>query len=126
MQRERMKNAVEGEVEMARQRLESLRSRRVLTNPSERLQPLRERVVLRRRQAREIVRGRVKIEAQIVRTRRAQLSALDPNRVLERGYALISQTKNGAFGFESGRSARTRFDDYAARRNIKCHTKLKL
>ncbi len=93
--RERMRNAVEGEVQMARQRLDSLRSRRVLTQPQERLLPLRERVALRRHQARETVRQRVKIEAQNVRTRRAQLLALDPNRVLERGYALVSQTRNG-------------------------------
>ncbi len=93
--RERMANAVSGDVQLARHRLDSLRSRRVLTHPRERLQPLRERVLSQRRKSREIVRQRVKIEAQIVQTRRAQLSALDPKRVLERGYALVSQTQSG-------------------------------
>ncbi len=93
--RERMKNAVEGDVNMARQRLDGLRSRRVLTRPQERLQPLRARIVQQQRRARELLRQRVKIETQIMQTRRAQLSALDPHRVLERGYALVSQQKSG-------------------------------
>ena len=93
--RQRMANAAAGEVQMARHRLEGLRSRRVLTHPTERLQTLRERVQARRTQVREITRQRVKIEAQNVRTRRAQLSALDPKRVLERGYALITERDSG-------------------------------
>lgn len=93
--RQRMANAAAGEVQMARHRLESLRSRRILTHPTERLQQLRERVQARRTQVREIARQRVKIEAQNVRTRRAQLSALDPNRVLERGYALVTERDSG-------------------------------
>lgn len=93
--RQRMANAVMSDVQMARHRLEGLRSRRVLTHPTDRLQQLRERVQGRRTQVREIARQRVKIEAQNVRTRRAQLSALDPNRVLERGYALITERESG-------------------------------
>ncbi|HVF84910.1 MAG TPA: exodeoxyribonuclease VII large subunit, partial [Abditibacteriaceae bacterium] len=93
--RQRIANAVSGEVQMARHRLEGLRARRVLTHPTERLQQLRERVQARRTQVREIARQRVRIEAQNVKTRRAQLAALDPNRVLERGYALITERQSG-------------------------------
>jgi exodeoxyribonuclease VII large subunit len=39
---------------------------------------------------------RVKIEGQAVAARRAQLQALDPRRVLERGYALVGDAASGA------------------------------
>jgi exodeoxyribonuclease VII large subunit len=94
--RSRMVNAVEGDVELARARLDSLRSRRVLTHPHERLQPLREALQARRARVRDAFSRRVKIEGQAVATRRAQLQALDPLRVLERGYALVGDAASGA------------------------------
>jgi exodeoxyribonuclease VII large subunit len=94
--RSRMVNAVAGDVELARTRLDSLRSRRVLTHPHERLQPMRERVQLQRTRVRDAFSRRVKIEGQAVATRRAQLQALDPLRVLERGFALLGDAASGA------------------------------
>lgn len=93
--RERLANAVAGDVELARQKLNGLRARRVLARPQERLEPLRTYVQTRRTQARESLSRRVKIEKQFVTTRRAQLQALDPKRVLERGYALVSDANTG-------------------------------
>ena len=90
-----MANAVAGDVELARQKLNGLRARRVLARPQERLEPLRTQVQTRRTQAREALSRRVKIEKQFVTTRRAQLQALDPKRVLERGYALVSDAQSG-------------------------------
>lgn len=94
--RGRLHHAVAGDVELARARLDGLMSRRVLKHPPERLVPLRERVQTRRTRVRDAVQRRVKIERQLVASRRAQLQALDPRRVLERGYALVSDAKNGA------------------------------
>jgi exodeoxyribonuclease VII large subunit len=94
--RTRLYNAVAGDVELARTRLDSLRSRRVLTHPHERLQPVREALHDRRTRVRDAFGRRVKIERQAVMTRRAQLQALDPLRVLERGYALVGDATTGA------------------------------
>ena len=93
--RTRMANALAGDVELARQKLNGLRARRVLSRPQERLEPLRTQVQTRRTQAREALSRRVKIEKQFVTTRRAQLQALNPQRVLERGYALVSDAQSG-------------------------------
>jgi exodeoxyribonuclease VII large subunit len=57
--RSRMVNAVTGDVELARARLDSLRSRRVLTHPHERLQPVREALHLRRARMRDAFSRRV-------------------------------------------------------------------
>jgi exodeoxyribonuclease VII large subunit len=105
----RMRNAVAGDVELARQRLDALRSRRVLARPAEQLVPLRERVASYRRELREALSRRVKIEKQNVQAKRAQLSALDPRRVLERGYALVSDAQSGRLlgGIEDAVGTRT-------------------
>jgi exodeoxyribonuclease VII large subunit len=92
--RGRLVQAVSGDFENARQRLDSLRSRRVLTHPQDRIAPLRRQIEDARHRARIGVAGRVKIERQLLAARRAQLHALDPRRVLERGYALVER-ENG-------------------------------
>ena len=93
--RTRLANAIGGDVELARQKLNGLRARRVLARPQERLEPLRTSVQSSRVRASEALSRRVKIEKQIITTRRAQLHALDPQRVLERGYALVSDARSG-------------------------------
>jgi exodeoxyribonuclease VII large subunit len=57
---------------------------------------MRERVQLQRTRVRDAFSRRVKIEGQAVATRRAQLQALDPLRVLERGFALLGDAASGA------------------------------
>ncbi len=94
--RGRLHHAVAGEVVLARARLDGLTSRRVLKHPQERLVPLREGVQTRRARVRDALERRVKIERQLVASRRAQLQALDPRRVLQRGYALVSDARSGA------------------------------
>lgn len=90
--RSRMVNAVSDDIGMARYRLDSLRNRRVLTHPHERIPLLRARVDELRQRSRSSVARRVKIERQLLAARRNQLAALDPRRVLERGYALVERT----------------------------------
>jgi len=93
--RGRLHHAVAGDVELARERLNGLMTRRALTHPHERLQPMRERVARLRTQVRDAAGRRVKIERQSVAVRRTQLQALDPRRVLERSYALVSDAASG-------------------------------
>ena len=93
--RRRLYNAVAGEARLSRQRLEVVRRRRALTHPHERVAALRTRVGDLRTQVRDATRRRVKIERQSLRGLGAQLRALDPQRTLERGFAVI-QDESGA------------------------------
>jgi exodeoxyribonuclease VII large subunit len=93
--RRRLYNAVAGETRLARQRLEAARRRRVLQNPGEKLKDARTQVARLRARVRDAARRRVKIEGQSLSALRAQLRALDPQRTLERGFALV-RDENGA------------------------------
>ncbi|HEX8465224.1 MAG TPA: exodeoxyribonuclease VII large subunit [Abditibacterium sp.] len=88
-------NAV-GEVRLARQKLEWLKHSRPLSHPEDTLNEARQRVALLRNRAAESLKCRVKIERQGLESARAQLRALDPREVLERGYALLSDAQTGA------------------------------
>ena len=88
-------NAV-GEVRLARQKLEWLKQSRPLSHPEDTLNEARQRVALLRNRAAESLKCRVKIERQGLESARAQLRALDPREVLERGYALLSDAQTGA------------------------------
>ncbi len=91
----RMAGGIEGEVRLARQKLDFLKRSRAFSLPSERLQSERERVEALKMRAQEASKARVKIEAQRLDGLRAQLCALDPKRVLERGYAMLSDAQTG-------------------------------
>ncbi len=91
----RMGGAIEGEVRLARQKLEFLKRSRAFSQPSERVRQERERVAALKNRAGEASKARVKIEGQRLEGLRAQLRALDPMRVLERGYALLSDSQTG-------------------------------
>jgi exodeoxyribonuclease VII large subunit len=91
----RLYNAVAGDVKLARQTLDSLRKQRVLTRPGARLEAARTQVRQLRTQVRDAIERRVKIERQALDARRAQLRALDPQRVLERGYSLADNAATG-------------------------------
>jgi exodeoxyribonuclease VII large subunit len=91
----RLHHSVAGEVRMARQKLEWLRSRHVVTHPSKQLEAKHARVALLRTRVRDAMLRRVKIEKQCLKAHRSQLHALDPQRVLERGYAIVSRA-NGS------------------------------
>lgn len=91
----RLYNAAAGEVRLARQRFESLRRSRALGDPRERLAQSREEVAQLRRRALSAFARHVKIERQNVAARRAHLRALDPRRVLERGYAWLRDKATG-------------------------------
>ncbi|HEX8551367.1 MAG TPA: exodeoxyribonuclease VII large subunit [Abditibacteriaceae bacterium] len=93
--RARLVGAAEGDVEAARARLSNTLSRRVWTHPAERLSLLRERVATARRRGESAAAARVKIERRLLQARKSQLSALDPKRVLARGYVLV-ETSDGA------------------------------
>jgi exodeoxyribonuclease VII large subunit len=87
----RMHHSVAGEMRLARQKLEWLRSRHVLTHPSRQLEAMHTKVAALRTRVRDAMLRRVKIEKQCLSARKMQLHALDPQRVLERGYAIISR-----------------------------------
>jgi exodeoxyribonuclease VII large subunit len=87
----RLHHGVAGEVRLARQKLDWLQSRHVLTHPSRRLETMHTQVAQLRTRIRDAMTRRVKIEKQCLAARKSQLHALDPQRVLERGYAIISR-----------------------------------
>ncbi|MBW3635491.1 MAG: exodeoxyribonuclease VII large subunit, partial [Armatimonadetes bacterium] len=92
----RMAQNAAGEIRLARQKLEWLKNSRALSQPLEITSEARNRVALLRNRAGEASRCRVKIERQKVEGARAQLRALDPRGVLERGYALLSDAQTGS------------------------------
>jgi exodeoxyribonuclease VII large subunit len=87
----RLHHSVAGEIRLARQKLEWLRSRHVLTHPARQLEAMHTRVATLRTRVRDAMMRRVKIEQQCLAARKMQLHALDPQRVLERGYAIVSR-----------------------------------
>ena len=85
-----------GDIRLARQKLEWAKRSRALANPAEPLGKLRERVADLRQRAGDAAHCSVKIERARLDGARAQLRALDPRRVLERGYAFLSDAQTGA------------------------------
>jgi exodeoxyribonuclease VII large subunit len=85
-----------GEFRLARQRLEFLKRAKSLSNPTSILTESREKITDLRNRLEEAVSYDVKIRRQVLEGLCAQLHALDPNRVLERGYAMLSDAKTGA------------------------------
>lgn len=90
--RQRLHRSVLSPLGALRQRLEWNRSRPGLRHPRERLREEGAKVERARARIRAAAESRVRIERQILASRRAQLHALDPQRVLERGYALVEQS----------------------------------
>lgn len=87
----RLHHSVAGEVQLARQKLDWLRSRHVLTHPQRKIEDAHARLQQARTRVQAALGQRVKIERQNLIAHRAQLHALDPQRVLERGYALLAR-----------------------------------
>jgi exodeoxyribonuclease VII large subunit len=92
----RMAQNAAGEVRLARQKLEFLKRSRGLSQPQEKIDLAHQRVADLRNRAAEALKCRVKIERQSLEGARAQLRALDPRAVLDRGYALLSDAQSGA------------------------------
>lgn len=91
-----MAQSAAGEIRLARQKIEWLRRSRGLSQPKVRIVEARKEVAELRERVGEALKCRVKIERQELEGRRAQLRALDPRGVLERGYALLSDAQSGA------------------------------
>lgn len=85
-----------GELRAARGRVDLLEQKLAFASPAKRLELERERVTSLGKRAAEAGKARVKIEAQRLAGLSAQLRALDPKRVLERGYAMLSDAQSGA------------------------------
>ena len=92
----RAAQAASGDIRLARQQLEFLKRSRVLSQPTTQIETLRERVADLRERAAEAAGCHVKIERARLDGARAQLRALDPRRVLERGYAFLTDDQTGA------------------------------
>ncbi len=84
------------EVQQARHRVDFLGQKLAFASPAKRLELERERLQALRKRAEEASKARVKIETQRLAGLSAQLRALDPCRVLERGYAMLSDAQSGA------------------------------
>ena len=93
--RKRLRSSVATRVLLARAQLHHLQKNRVLTHPHERLTKERERLSTLRHRLREAPACNIQIEKQKLENRRFQLRALDPQRVLERGYAILQDEAGG-------------------------------
>jgi exodeoxyribonuclease VII large subunit len=102
--RRRLKSSVEAGVLLARARLENLRNNRVLTHPHERLKSERETLARLNQRLKSAPECAIEIERQKLAALKLQLRALDPARVLERGYAILAD-ENGKV-FSSAKNAR--------------------
>lgn len=85
-----------GDIRLARQKLDYLKRSRPLANPGGQIAVLRDGVAALQGRAAEAASCHVKIERARLDGARAQLRALDPRRVLERGYAFLTGEKTGA------------------------------
>ena len=92
--RKRLRASVHTRVLLARAELHHLQNNRVLTHPQERLKREREIIFALKRRLREAPECNIRIEKQKLENTRFQLRALDPQRVLVRGYAIL-QSENG-------------------------------
>jgi exodeoxyribonuclease VII large subunit len=95
--RRRLKSSVESGVLLARARLENLRKSRVLTHPHERLRTERETLARLNQRLKAAPECALEIERQKLAAFKLQLRALDPARVLERGYAILSDENGHVF-----------------------------
>lgn len=92
----RAASGVLGDVRLARTRLDYLLRSRALAQPGARVQEEREHIHELRRRAHEAINCRIQLETAKIEAMQNQLRALDPRRVLERGYALVSDASSGA------------------------------
>ena len=112
----RLVQGVASGVRLERARLDGLVGRAALRRPAERVAQERQRITTLKARAQELVRGRVKIERRELAAREAQMRALDPQRVLERGYALVMDASTGKLLTATsqtsvGQALRVRFAD---------------
>ena len=92
----RAAQAASGDIRLARQQLEFLKRSRALSSPAEHLEKLRAHVMELRQRVGDAAGCHVKIERARLEGARNQLRALDPHRVLERGYAFLTDAQTGA------------------------------
>jgi exodeoxyribonuclease VII large subunit len=92
--RRRMSSTLKNQFVCARNQLDTLRGRRVLAQPQERVIREREKLFRLQVRLREGAGCNVQIEKRRLEKFTAQLRALDPMRVLERGYALLLDEGN--------------------------------
>ena len=85
-----------GDIRLARQKLDYLKKSRSLSNPAGQIAQLQGGVAALRARAAEAASCHVKIERARLDGARLQLRALDPRRVLERGYAFLTDAQTGA------------------------------
>ncbi len=85
-----------GDIRLARQKLDYLKKSRSLSNPAGQIAQLRDGVAALRERAAEAASCHVKIERARLDGARLQLRALDPRRILERGYAFLTDAQTGA------------------------------
>ena len=85
-----------GDIRLARQKLDYLKKSRSLSNPRGQIAQLADGVAALRARAADAASCHVKIERARLDGARLQLRALDPRRILERGYAFLTDAQTGA------------------------------
>ena len=123
-QRERLVRAVAGPMNAYRQRLNWAKARPGLKHPREKIARARADVARLGTRVRDASVRRVKIERRLLAAHRAQLHALDPQRVLERGYALLLDEKGALITqvaqLKNGQAVRAQLADGSA--NLRVET----
>jgi exodeoxyribonuclease VII large subunit len=113
--RRHMCRSLQNRFQVARLRLDALRARKALTEPQVRVEREREKLTRLKSHLHEAAGCKVQIEQQRLDKYCAQLRALDPMRVLDRGYALLLQADNkvlsSAAAAQAGQKLRARLHD---------------
>jgi exodeoxyribonuclease VII large subunit len=111
----RLKAAVSNRVLLARERLERLRRSRALSHPHERLKREKDALSQLEKRLQNATSGLVKFEKHKHESLAMRLRALDPQRVLERGYTLLLRADGAvlasASDAQAGEPLRARFHD---------------
>lgn len=96
--RRRLCYVLQNRMVLARQKLDGLRARSVLTRPQVRVEREREKLARLKERLHDAADRSVRVEKQKLEKMCAQLRALDPMRVLERGYTLLFQHDGKVLG----------------------------
>ena len=112
-----------GDFRLARQKLEFLRRSRALSQPQFLVDEAREHVLQLKNRARESFECDLRVQRQKLDGFCAQLHALDPQRVLERGYAAVFDENGAAIssakGLKRGQILRIEFFDGSVEVRVK-------
>lgn len=107
--RQNLKNSVASTVLRARERLDFLRTHRALTHPQTRVQEERAHLNELKKRLHSNTRNDFEKKRKALESFQKQLRALDPERVLERGYAILLDPQNKVLSSAQAASVHSEF-----------------